>query len=92
MGEAECTGIALGLNCISIFDLELGPWGCSGRLSLGDAVARCRDLPVTRGRTKPRRFINKVLCCFIELLNICLKTGKACCFGMPSVCFFLQVY
>lgn len=45
------------------------------------------DPPVTRGRTKPQRLPHKVLCCFTVLLNIYLKTGKACSFGMTSVCF-----
>lgn len=81
-GKSRMQCITSGLNCISIFDREQ---------SLGDAAARCRDLPVTRGRTKPQRFIDEVLCCFIELLNICFKTGTACSFGMPSVCLGLFV-
>lgn len=73
--------IALGLSCSSIFDLGWGP---------GAAVAEQAQStvpPVTRGRTKPQRLPHKVLCALTELLNICLKTGKACSFGMPSVCF-----
>lgn len=73
--------IALGLIYSSIFYLEWVP---------GTGVAeqvQSMDPPVTRGRTKPQRLPRKVLCCFTVLLNICLKTGKACSLGMTVVCF-----
>lgn len=72
--------IALGLSCSNIFGLEPGPEAAVAE------QAQSMDPPVTRGRTKTLRLPQKVLCCLTELLNICLKTGKACSFGMASVC------
>lgn len=69
------------LICSSIFDLGSGPGAVVAE------QAQSMDPPVTRGRTKPRHLPHKVLCRFTELLNICLKTGKACSSGMLSICF-----